>query len=172
MDILTLMLISIPSGLLGAIAGLGGGIVLTPILVTLGVPIKYAIASSMVAVIGTSSGSAAAYVRGGLTNLRVAMFLEMFTIAGAVTGAILTVYVSSKPLYFVFASFLIASLIFMRKRILTELPIVKKQDRLSSWLKLEGSYFDEKLGRVVEYKITNALWGGVGMIFAGIAGGM
>ncbi|MEM2547365.1 MAG: sulfite exporter TauE/SafE family protein [Nitrososphaerota archaeon] len=172
MDILTLMLISIPSGLLGAIAGLGGGIVLTPILVTLGVPIKYAIASSMVAVIGTSSGSAAAYVRGGLTNLRVAMFLEMFTIAGAVTGAILTVYVPSKPLYFVFASFLIASLIFMRKRVLTELPIVKKQDRLSSWLKLGGSYFDEKLGRVVEYKITNALWGGVGMIFAGIAGGM
>lgn len=172
MDVLTLILISIPSGLLGAVAGLGGGIILIPVLDMLGVPIKYAIASSMVAIIATSSGSTATYVIGGLTNIRVAMFLEIFTIAGAVTGAILTVYIPTKPLYFVFASFLIASLIFMRKRISTEPPFVDKQDRFSSWLKLEGLYFDEKLGRMVHYKIVNAHWGGIGMIFAGLAGGM
>ncbi len=172
MDVLTLILISIPSGILGAIAGLGGGVILIPLLVTMGVPIKYAIASSIVAVIATSSGSAAAYVRRRLSNIRVSMFLEIFTITGAIIGAMLTVYIPSKPLYFIFGLFLIVSLIFMRKRISDELPFNEKQDRLSSWLKLEGDYFDEKLGMMVQYKITNALWGGIGMIFAGLAGGM
>ncbi|MCL7382911.1 MAG: sulfite exporter TauE/SafE family protein [Thaumarchaeota archaeon] len=172
MDILTLILVSIPSGILGAIAGLGGGVILVPALVVMGVPIKYAIASSMVAVIATSSGSAAAYVRRGLTNVRVSMFLEIFTITGAVIGAILTVYIPPKPLYFIFGSFLTASLISMRKRMLEEIPIVEKQDRLSSWLRLEGDYFDENLGMLVQYRLTNALWGGLGMVFAGLAGGM
>lgn len=169
---MTLILVSIPSGILGAIAGLGGGVILVPVLVILGVPIKYAIASSMVAVIATSSGSAAAYVRRGLTNLRVSMFLEVFTITGAVIGAVLTVYIPPKPIYFIFGLFLTASLISMRKRISEELPIVQKQDRISSWLRLEGDYFDEKLGVVVRYKLTNAIWGGLGMVFAGLAGGM
>lgn len=172
MDALSLILISIPSGLLGAIAGLGGGIILIPVLVMLGVPIKYAIASSIVAIIATSSGSAVMYVREGLTNIKVAMFLEIFIIVGAVTGAILTVHVPAKPLYFIFGSFLIASLISMRKKISTESSLVEKQDKLSSWLKLEGAYFDEKLHISIRYKTTNALWGGLGMILAGLAGGM
>jgi len=172
MDILTLILVSIPPGILGAIAGLGGGVILVPALVMIGVPVKYAIASSMVAVIATSSGSAAAYVRRKLTNIRVAMFLEVFTITGAIIGAALTVYIPPKPLYFIFGLFLTASLISMKERISEELPIVEKQDRISSWLKLEGDYLDEKLGVLVRYKLTNAIWGGLGMVFAGLAGGM
>ena len=173
MDILSLLLISIPCGFLGAIAGLGGGIILIPILAGLGVPVKYAIASSMVAIIATSSGSASAYVKEKLTNIRVAMFLEIFTITGAVIGALLTVYIPSKPLYFIFALFLLGSLLSVRERISQELPIlVEKQDKLSAWLKLEGDYFDERIGKTVHYKVTNAVWGGLGMIFAGLAGGM
>lgn len=172
MDILSLLLISIPCGFLGAIAGLGGGIILIPILVALGVPVKYAIASSMVAIIATSSGSAAAYVKEKLTNIRVAMFLEIFTITGAIIGALLTVYIPSKPLYFIFALFLIGSLVSVRERMSQEIPVVEKQDKLSAWLKLEGDYFDERIGKIIHYKVTNAVWGGLGMIFAGLAGGM
>jgi uncharacterized membrane protein YfcA len=78
-----LFLFSIAAGFIGAMAGMGGGIVLVPALSLLGVDIQHAIAVSMVAVIATSSGSAAAYVRDRLTNLKVGMFLEMFTIIGA-----------------------------------------------------------------------------------------
>lgn len=170
--LILLLVVAIPCGFLGAIAGLGGGIILIPVLVMLGVPVKYAIASSMMSIIATSSGSASAYVKEKLTNIRVAMFLEIFTIIGAITGALITVYIPSKPLYFIFAFFLIISLISMKQRISQEVLTVEKQDKLSSWLKLEGDYFDDKLGKIVHYKVTNAVWGGLSMIFAGLAGGM
>jgi hypothetical protein len=78
-----LFLISIVAGFVGAMSGMGGGVVLIPALTAMGVSIKHAIAVSMVSVIATSSGSASAYVRDRITNLKVGMFLEMFTIVGA-----------------------------------------------------------------------------------------
>ena len=77
-----LFLISIAAGFVGAMAGMGGGVVLIPVLTMLHVDIKKAIAISIVSVIATSSGSASAYVRDRITNLKVGMFLEMFTIVG------------------------------------------------------------------------------------------
>jgi len=79
----SLFLISLAAGLVGALTGMGGGVILVPALTFLGIDIKHAIAVSMVSVIATSSGSAAAYVRDRITNLKVGMFLEMFTICGA-----------------------------------------------------------------------------------------
>lgn len=81
---------SFAAGLLGSLTGLGGGVILTPLLVlVLGVDIRYAIGASLVAVIATSSGAAAAFVREGFTNVRVAMLLEVATVFGALAGAIL-----------------------------------------------------------------------------------
>ncbi len=79
---------SLAAGFLGALTGLGGGIVITPLLTVLfGVDIRYAIGASLVSVIATSSGAAAAYVKEGLTNIRIGMFLEIATTVGAVVGA-------------------------------------------------------------------------------------
>src|SRR5579872_7236177 len=86
--------ISIVAGFVGAMAGMGGGVVLIPALTLMHLDIKKAIAISIVSVIATSSGAAAAYVKDRLTNLKVGMFLEMFTIVGAIIGASITVAVS------------------------------------------------------------------------------
>ncbi len=90
MSFITVLLVSIGAGLVGAMSGMGGGVVLIPALTFLGMDIKRAIAISIVSVIATSSGSASAYVRDRITNLKVGMFLEMFTIVRALAGAAIT----------------------------------------------------------------------------------
>lgn len=91
------------AGFVGALTGLGGGLVLTPFLtLALGVDIKYAIGASLVATIATSSGSAAAYVRDGLSNIRLGMLLEIATVFGALVGAYLGSIVSTGALAIVF----------------------------------------------------------------------
>jgi len=166
------MLLSFITGLVGALTGLGGGSIMIPLLTLLGVPIKHAVAAGLITVIATSSGSAATYVERELTNVRVAMYLEIYTVIGAIIGAIITNFIAPKLLYFFFAGFLMTSFIGLRGHISKELPVVEKQDKLSSWLRLEGSYYDEALGKVVDYKITNAFPGGLGMFIAGLAAGM
>src|SRR3569833_4493244 len=82
------------AGLLGSLTGLGGGFIVIPLLtLVLHVNIHYAIGASLVSVIATSSGAAAAYVKEGITNIRIGMFLEIATTAGAITGAILAIYI-------------------------------------------------------------------------------
>lgn len=97
---LIMIAIGVFAGFAGAILGLGGGIILTPILTLLmGVDIKYAIGASIVAVIATSSGATIAYLRDKVLNLRVAMFLEIATTLGALSGALLTGVIDPKYLY-------------------------------------------------------------------------
>ena len=91
--------VSILAGLIGAMSGMGGGIVLVPGLTLLGMDIKHAIAISTVSVIATSSGAASAYVRDRITNLKVGMFLEVFTIVGALAGAGITIAAPRRPLF-------------------------------------------------------------------------
>lgn len=87
---LTVFVVSILAGLVGALTGLGGGIIVTPALtLLLGVDMRYAIGASLVSVVATSSGAAAAYVRDGLSNIRIGMFLELATTVGAIVGALL-----------------------------------------------------------------------------------
>jgi len=104
-----LFLVSIGAGFVGAMTGMGGGVVLVPALTLLGIDIKHAIAVSMVAVIATSSGSAAAYVRDRITNLKVGMFLEMFTIIGAWLGATITLASGQRLLFVLFGLVLLAA---------------------------------------------------------------
>lgn len=171
LDMPLLALISIAVGFVGALTGLGGASILIPILVLLGVPVKEAIASSMVAIIATSSGSAISFVRERLVNIKIAMYLEMFTISGAIIGATVTTIIDPVYLYFFFAAFLFTSFLNIRNTMCDFLP-AKSQDRLSRWLELKGSYYDQCTKQLVDYRATNALLGGAGMLVAGLAAGM
>ena len=156
-------------GFIGSLIGLGGAATLIPILVLIGVPVKEAIASAMVVIIATSSGSAASYVKQRIANIKVAMFLEMFTIIGAIAGATITTIINPVFLYFFFAAFLMTSFLrFIKRR-----PVIlQPQDRVSRWLGLSGSYYDESLKQQVSYQANHAILGGLGMLVAGLAAGM
>jgi uncharacterized membrane protein YfcA len=105
-----IFLLSILAGLLGALTGLGGGVVVIPVLTLLfGVDIHYAMGASLVSVIATSSGAAVAYVREGLSNIRIGMFLEIATTLGAIFGAFLTARVSTHGIAIVFGLVLLYS---------------------------------------------------------------
>lgn len=163
--------VALLAGFVGAMSGMGGGIVLIPALTLLGVDIKHAIAISILSVIATSSGSASAYVRDHLTNLKVGMFLEMFTIAGALAGARITLSSSPRPLFIAFGVVLLGSWI----ALLASSRFTwheNSQDSFSRWLELEGSYPDQALGRTVRYKARRADLGAVLMFGAGIIAGL
>lgn len=172
LNMVSLGLMSIVVGFIGSLTGLGGASILVPILVFLGIPVKEAIASGMMAIIATSSGSASSYVREHITNIRAAMYLEMFTIIGAIVGATITTIINPTYLYFFFAAFLLTSFAKFKESITKEFVPSESQDRVSKWLQLKGSYFDESVNKVVEYKVNNAVFGGMGMLMAGLAAGM
>jgi uncharacterized membrane protein YfcA len=173
LNLLFLFLIAVPVGFVGSLVGIGGASILVPILVSLGYPVKEAIATGMVTVIATSAGSAVTFVSEKITNVRVAMFLEIFTVTGAIIGATLTTIIAPAYLYFFFAAFLAASLLDPKKirEASSRLPFAG-HGRLSRWLGLSGAYFDESLGKTVEYRVSNVLVGGIGMFGAGISAGM
>lgn len=163
--------ISIVAGFVGAMAGMGGGVVIIPVLTLMGVDIKHAIAISILSVIATSSGSASAYIRDHITNLKVGMFLEMFTIAGALTGARITLAVSPRPLYIIFALVLLGSwlaLLFASH----QMWHTGAQDKFTHWLELEGSYPDKVMGETVHYKARRAYFGAPAMFGAGVIAGL
>lgn len=168
MNMLVLLFVSVFVGFLGSLTGLGGASLLTPLLVLFGVPVKEAIAAGMVTIIATSSGAALSCEKSGLTNVRVAMYLQMFTIVGAVAGATVTAAIPPVFLYFAFAGFLLTS--FVRFRFPDRNP--GQQDRISRWLGLRGSYYDQFTNQTIEYKVNHAIPGGIGMTFAGFAAGM
>jgi uncharacterized membrane protein YfcA len=105
---LVVLLMAVVAGFLGSLTGLGGGVVIVPALaLALGVDIKYAIGASLVSVIATSSGAAAAYVREGFSNIRIGMFLEIATTLGAIAGAFLATRVTTHVIAVVFGLVLI-----------------------------------------------------------------
>jgi uncharacterized membrane protein YfcA len=167
-----LFLVSILAGFVGAIGGMGGGIVLIPALTWFGVDIKHAIAISILSVIATSSGSAAAYVRDGLTNLRLGMFLEMFTMLGALAGAALAVSLPSRLLFFLLGTVLLCSAALLWARRKEEWKPPDSQDSLSRWLELEGIYLDHATGGAIEYRAIRAHLGGPLMFLAGMVAGL
>lgn len=167
-----LFLISLIAGFVGAMSGMGGGVVLIPALTYFGMDIKHAIAVSIVSVIATSSGAASAYVRDRITNLKVGMFLEMFTIAGALVGATITLAASPRPLFIIFGLVLLASwaALFMRRNV--KWREVERQDSVSRWLELEGSYNDQVKAQTIHYRGRRAYLGGPLMFGAGMIAGL
>ncbi len=170
---LLIVLISFFAGVLGSILGLGGGIIVIPFLtIFLGVEIRYAIGASIVSVIATSSGAAARYVRDHMTNVRLAIFLEVATTTGAIVGAIISSFVHSRILYFIFAVVLLHSAYMMWKRGQEskkgEAVVVGKGHKWAHFLKLHSHYPDYHLGRPVEYLVENVPLGFFYMFVAGI----
>ena len=167
-----LFLISIVAGFIGAMSGMGGGVVLIPALTFFGMDIKRAIAISIVSVIATSSGSASAYVRDRITNLTVGMFLEMFTIVGALVGAAITLVSAQRPLFFAFGIVLLGSwaALFAERKHAGQ--AVTRQDPFSHWLELDGSYDDQAIRQTIRYEGTRAYLGGPCMFGAGIVAGL
>jgi uncharacterized protein len=165
-------LISIAAGFVGAMSGMGGGIILIPALTLLGMDIKHSIAVSIISVIATSSGSASAYVRDNITNLKVGMFLEMFTIVGAIVGAAITLASGQQFLYLLFGIVLLASwaTLFIQRR-LKEKP-ARQQDRFSEWLELSGTYYDQATHETISYKAVRAYIGAPLMFGAGLVAGL
>jgi uncharacterized membrane protein YfcA len=167
-----LFLISLVAGFVGAMSGMGGGVVLIPALTLLGVDIKHAIAVSIISVIATSSGAASAYVRDRITNLKVGMFLEMFTIVGALVGATITLASAQRPLFFAFGIVLLVSwtTLFLQRH--NGWQPEDHQDKFSRWLELEGSYYDRAAAETVAYRGTHAYLGGPLMFLAGVIAGL
>lgn len=163
---LVLFAASIGAGFLGSLLGIGGGMIVIPVLtLLLHVDIRYAIAASLISIVATSSSAAAAFLKDHLTNLRVAVLLEIGTVFGAITGFLISKNISSKYLYLVFGGFLIFSAAMMLK---------KKGDNLtlndhpwSKKLRLASS-FPGVGGKAIEYKVANVPLGLFMMYFAGV----
>lgn len=164
-----LLLGSYFAGLLGSMTGLGGGFIIIPLLtLLLKVDIHYAIGASLVSVIATSSGSAAAYVKEGITNIRLGMFLEIATTAGAFTGAVLAIYVPTHAIAIIFGLILIFSAVMSLRNKVEQ--VANKETFLSKKLRLSSNYpvNDE----VVSYSVINIAGGFFMMVFAGIISGL
>jgi uncharacterized membrane protein YfcA len=161
------------AGLLGSLVGLGGGIFVVPLLtLAFGLPIEQAVGASIVSVIATSSGAAAAYVRDRLTNLRIGMFLEIATTLGALTGALAAGFAPAGVLYLVFGLVLLASAAPLVLRLGEDIPKGVHNDRLADALGLASSYPDRQLGMEVPYQVTRVPLGFGLMYVAGAISGL
>jgi len=167
------LLASLVAGFGGSLIGLGGAILMTPILtIFFGVPIRLAIGASVVSIIATSSGAAAAYVRDRLTNLRIGMFLEVATTLGALAGALLAAVAPTGLLYVVFGIVLLTSVVPLVLKLGEELPEHVQSDMLARRLRLEGSYPDRLQGTDVAYRVTRVPLGFALMCGAGLLSGL
>ncbi len=133
---------SLVAGFLGALTGLGGGVVLVPLLtIFFHVDLRYAIGASLVSVIATSSGSAAAYVKEGFSNIRIGMFLEIATTLGALLGAYLTAKVPASAIAIIFGLMLVYSA-YVSRRTRPRTDIEAPPDPLATKLNMNGTFPD------------------------------
>ena len=164
---------SIGAGIFGAILGLGGGVLIVPILTLFyGVNIRYAVGASIVSVIATSSGAAATYVKDHITNIRVAMLLEVATTLGALAGAMLSPFLPTQALFFVFSLILIYSAVAMFRKKSGDHVVTETDDWFANKLSLNSSYPDHLLGREVSYAVTHVPFGFSLMLGAGVISGL
>jgi uncharacterized protein len=180
--VLALAGIAVAAGIVGALLGLGGGIFLVPSMIVLfGIDAQTAIVASLVSVIATSSGSAAAYVKEGLSDLRVAMFLEVSTVIGGIAGAVLSVTLltgRSQLLTLVFVPIVLVAGAFMYRSRAVDIRSDPPHDALADRLKLRAPYFDPAknewaASRVTGTKVGLAISAAAGVVSSllGIGGG-
>lgn len=168
------------AGLLGALLGVGGGIFIVPAMVlAFHLPMKIAVAASIVSVIATSNAGGSSYVDQRITNLRLGMFLEIFTTVGALSGSVLALYLSEWLMLLIFAAMLayMAYAAFATRHVddqrISAGDFARAQpDRISVWLNLRGCYYDEAAKREVEYGVNGIPWGSSIAGLAGIASGL
>ncbi len=175
--VVALLAIAVAAGFLGSLAGLGGGVILTPVLVLFfGIPFGDAVGASAVSVLATSTTSGAAYVHDRLTDLRIGNFLQIATVPGALIGATATVLLAPTnlvPVLLIVLGLVLLSTvpgsIAMRHE---EHPPEGPGDAISRRLKFEGNYYDRLHQRVVHYRGQNSKTALVVMFAAGIVSGL
>lgn len=158
---------SVFAGALGSLLGLGGGAIIVPLLtLVFGVNIRVAIGAAIVSVIATSSGAAIAYVKDHLSNVRIGMFLEMGTVTGAISGALLTTVLPDKVLFVLFGLLLGYSAYSMVKKRKELHGIIKavKRDKIAQKLNLSGIYKDEIEKTSTYYEAHRSL-AGLGLMY-------
>ena len=167
---LIVLLGAFAAGLLGSLTGLGGGVIIIPLLtLVLGVDVHYAIGASIISVIATSSGSAAAYVKEGITNIRIGMFLEIATTISAIIGVIIAGYMNANYIKIVFGLILLFSAYSMLKKKIDH-SNNEKTSVLANYFKLNGSY---PLQGVMKPYAVHHVMGGFAMMFvAGALSGL
>jgi uncharacterized protein len=170
---LELVAICVVAGLLGSLLGLGGGIIVVPVLTLMfHVPIRLAIGASVISVIATSSGAAAAYVRERLTNIRIGMLLEVGTTTGAITGAYIAGLVDARVLFIVFGLVLGYSALQMLRKRHDHASTPVPPDAWADRLRLHDSYYDQAEGRDIDYRVTHTPAGLSLMYVAGTVSGL
>lgn len=158
------------AGFLGALTGLGGGVVIVPLLTLgFGVDIRYAIGASLISVIATSSGAAAAYVKEGFSNIRIGMFLEMATTLGALLGAAIAGLIPTGALAFLFGVLLIHSA-YLSIRPRQSRALDADPDPLATLLEMNGAYPTPR--GLVSYHVHAVPMGFSLMLLAGALSGL
>ena len=164
-----LLLGAYAAGLLGSLTGLGGGVIVIPLLtLAFGIDFHYAIGAALVASIATSSGSASAYVKEGMTNIRLGMFLEIATSVGAVLGAVIALWMPTNVIAVIFGVVLFFTAVMQNRQKVDHVGV--KGSALAMKLKLFGSY-PTKEG-VQNYELTNVPGGFLIMVIAGALSGL
>ena len=171
---------AVGAGFLGALLGVGGGVIIVPFLVLMfHLPMKIAVATSIVSVIATSNAGGSKYVEQRITNLRLAMFLEIATTMGALSGSVLALYLRDWVMLLIFATLLLyMSWAAYATRNLDDQRIASgefanaRQGRISAWLNLRGDYYDEAAKATVHYVVTGAPIGATVSYLAGVASGL
>lgn len=174
-SMLLLLIMGVGAGILGAILGIGGGMIITPVLtIMMGLDIKYAIGASIISVIATSSGSTIAYLKDDMLNLRVAMFLEIATTVGAIMGALLVGLFSSSFLYVLFGFFLLYSTYNMIRKLFDKKgeQVFTGHDPIVDKFKLASTYYDKSEQKQIDYSMKNVPGGFIMMWAAGLASGL
>ena len=164
--------ISVVAGAVGALSGMGGGVVLVPALTFLSIDIKQAIAIGNLSAVAVSTAAASDYVRRHMPNLKTTAFLEVFAVVGALVGALIAVVSEQRILFLLYGATLLifSGMLWLRRR--EEWSPVLEQDELSKRLDLKGSYYDHSEGRTIAYKGGRAPLAGVLMCVAGMTSGL
>jgi uncharacterized protein len=168
------------AGFFGALLGVGGGVFIVPVMVLMfHLPMRVAVAASIVSVIATSNAGGSSYVEQRITNLKLGMFLEIATTIGALTGSVLAIYLQQWLMLIIFAAMLAyMSYASFTTRNLDDQKIAAdefakaKQDWLSRYLELRGSYHDLAANRDVEYIVNGSAIGAAVSYLAGLVSGL
>lgn len=169
------LLIAVGSGFVGALLGLGGGVIMVPLLVfLLDVPIHYAAGASIIAVVATSSAATSVYVKNEITNIKLGMFLELATTLGALSGATLMSVASESFLQSLFGATLLYAAIVMGSRMRGPSTgwSFKPNDSLAEKLDLGGSYWDDAQQQQVTYGVHRSIPTFIISFIAGIISGL